>query len=182
MHHILYRGAVYREAQALPQFLYHVTHALKLDYIYDEGLLTGGSQNFPGYAGHARGRLFLCTFEAVDCWVHKLHYTGLGESDNVVEDGWFPIVLRVETDLVADLLSIDKLGDEACRSGQNYYITEGIDSSDLEYWDGANWSTFEGGDREYIIDQAQQKATREEEDDGEAWYELDEKAFMPSHP
>ena len=176
--YLMYRGAVYKEA-TMP-FLYHVTLARQLNSIGEVGLVPGRGESFSGYSGHAKGRLFLSTFEAVDCWVHKFYYIGLGESDNVVEEGWFPVVIRVEADLVTGLVE-DRLGDEACRSGKNYYTLNAIPGRDLEYWDGTSWVTFEGNDSEFMVERALGKATKEEEDDGSSWYEMDEKAFYPHH-
>jgi len=125
--------------------LYHVTFASNLRAIAEDGLHPGGGGSFGGgYQGHAKGRLFLCSYEAVRCWWGKIedlahhHFEGR----EIVEDQRVPVLLRIDDDGVAELehgLMEDVLGSRDCPEGESFYASEPVAPFALQVWDGERW-------------------------------------------
>jgi hypothetical protein len=162
----------------MPNYLYHVTLLRNLDNIATNGLFPGRSENFPGYAGHARGKVFLTTEPAVSGWIHKVTYSAAMDSDYPVEEGFIPIVLRVPLQQVEASLHLDELGSRDVPEGDSFYVEDTIRPEELEVYTPTGWVYVDDVNVQEMVDYALENSPRDE-DDGEEWIELDEYIFAP---
>jgi len=124
--------------------LYHVTLASTLRNISRTGLVAGHGGNFPGYAGHAHGRLFVCEKPAVTCWWSKLEDAVYAnhEPADVAQKRHIPVVLRFLRAHVQGQLHVDAQGSRDCRAGKSYYVEDGVLGPEaLEVWMGTGWTS-----------------------------------------
>jgi 8-oxo-dGTP pyrophosphatase MutT (NUDIX family) len=125
-----------RKNPVVPGPLYHITFLGRLASIAEEGLVRGAGDTFQSYAGYARGWIFLTDEDALRGWFHKLHAIAESESDNPLEDGWIPVVLRVQQDVDAEE---DPEGSRDVPEGASYRTREAIEPDALEVWNGHDW-------------------------------------------
>ena len=124
--------------------LYHITFHGRLRGIADVGLRPGRGSTFGGgYAGHARGWTFLCDEDAVSGWFGKLRDIAESESDDPVEEGWVPVVIRLDNDGEYLEVEDDELGNRDVIGGASYKTKEIVPPGDLEVWDGEEWIPLE---------------------------------------
>jgi hypothetical protein len=120
-------------------YAYHVTFYRSLDAIEQEGLVpqaSGAVGRGGGYAAHSQDRTFLSDCEGVDFWYNRSEDHAFSMADDPIEDGYTPIVLRVEVS--EDDLFDDELGAEDSRH-EAWFTTEDIEPEDIEVWDGNSW-------------------------------------------
>lgn len=118
--------------------LYHVTWHRALSGIAEDGLQPGsGGIGVGAYAGHSRGKVFLAGPGSVRHWFARLEEHAESRSDDVLADGYVPVVLRVpEPDEVQD----DEVAQsETISAEESYFVEHGVDPEDVEVWDGSSW-------------------------------------------
>jgi hypothetical protein len=178
-------GKTYRETHpqrtartaTLPEYLYHITLVRNLDSIDEAGLQPGRSQNWPGYAHYAAGKVFLTEGPAVRGWIHKITYSAGMDSDYPVQEGFIPVVLRVKRSAVPDAQE-DAKGSGDVRSGRSYFVEEPVDPDDLEVYTPWGWEPLDEDHRWTLTDYALETANKEVED-GEELVLLNEHVFLP---
>jgi 8-oxo-dGTP pyrophosphatase MutT (NUDIX family) len=130
-----------RQNPIVDETLYHVTFYGRLQGILEDGLVAGSGATFSTHAGYARGWIFLTDEDGLRGWFHKMHAMAEHESDNPVEDGWVPVVLRVRAGAVD--AEDDPEGSRDVPEGQSYRTRAPIAPEDLEVWDGRAWSALD---------------------------------------
>jgi len=116
--------------------LYHVTFSGRLAGIAEDGLEPGSGRTFQSFAGYARGWVFLTDEDGLRGWFYKIHGIAEGESDDPVDEGWVPVVLRTTRDVEVE---DDPEGNRDVSEGKSYRTREKIDADDLEVWTGHAW-------------------------------------------
>lgn len=166
-------------------YLYHVTTAGLFDSIADGGLQAGGGGRFgAGYAGYARGKLFLTEPEGVYFWHHRV-----GQSEGPIESAEeVPVVLRfIPTEEESEALEEDEIGTRDAGGRQSYYLPGGhIDPERLEVWNGEEWleaTDTEEGEILGLVEESGEQEFEDEEDE-EGWMEFDDMVLFPPelHP
>ncbi len=133
-----------REAAEPP--LYHVTYASRLPDITEEGLRPNAPRSIgvgDMYDAHTKNRVFLTEGDGVYFWHNRAEDFAEHASDNPLEDGLVPVVLRVDPDCIdyANELVSDELGTRDA-SADAFFIQapmEPIGSDCLEVFDGEEW-------------------------------------------
>jgi len=162
------------------EYLYHVTYLKDLEGITSDGLQPGRGQTFArAYEGHASGRVFLTSWDGVSFWAQRYGELSIGHTDTP-EDGWVPVVLRVDVDLIEGELSTDEPGSTDARA-PSYFTGEAIDADLLDVWDGGAWVELESAELSAMNERMMDAAEYEEsdEDDGEGWYYMDNDVLVP---
>jgi len=121
--------------------LYHVTYSGRLDSISQKGLRasSGRSIGSRSYDKHAAKGIFLTEKDGVQYWYSKSEAFANHNSDNPLEDGLVPVVLKVSpTGFNDDDLVEDELGTEDSRS-EAYIWSDQIAPKQLQVWDGSSW-------------------------------------------
>jgi hypothetical protein len=131
---------------------YHVTFYNRLEAVADRGLLPvagmhGSSMGKGGYAGHSQGKLFLTEEAGVPYWYGKGEDFANDASDNVLEEGYTPVVLRVP---MPKSKKVDELGSRDSRQ-EAWYVKRAIKPDKIEVWTGQRWAPVGDWDE---IDQA----------------------------
>ena len=168
----------------MSDYLYHVTLLRNLDSIAQRGLVAGQSQNWPGYSSHARGRVFLTEADAVSGWVHKVTYSAGMDSDNQVQEGYIPVVLRTPLEQVQELLRPDEIGSRDVLDGDSFYIEDTLAPEELEVYTPEGWIYVDEVDPDDLQEYAYDNADKEMEEDEDTGLEeelvwLDEHVFNP---
>lgn len=174
---------------AMNNYLYHVSLLVRLDSIATSGLFPGRSENWPGYSGHAKGRVFLTEESAVSEWIHKVRYSTAIDSDYPVEEGFIPVVLRVPMEQIQEFLHEDELGSKDVISGKSFYVESTIHPEELEAYTPAGWIPVDQVNveemQEYAYDNAAKDYQLDVEEDPSGTEEeivwLDEDVFNPFH-
>ena len=148
-------------------YVYHVTYLKDLPGIRRKGLRSGSGSTFGGgYTGYSTGKLFLTSWEGVEFWFNKYAELAEGNSDNLIEDGYIPIVLSTEDFERADFHK-DAPGSRDALA-ESYYIDYPLTDSILFAYDGSGWEAIDDIDDAGITDEAVANA-EEDTDDGETW-------------
>lgn len=118
---------------------YHVTYYNRLPGISARGLITGGAPSIGGSGldSHRRDAVFLTTFEGLSFWVDRAEQWAYHSSDDLLEDGFVVVVLRVlDTDELIEECEEDTIGTEDAGEYALKCLTN-IDPEDIEmFWDG----------------------------------------------
>jgi hypothetical protein len=176
MRQVVYKGATYRVASA-DDYYYHITYVGSLPAIAAKGLRPGSGVTFgKGYTGHSAGKLFLADWDGVGFWVDRLGQMADNRSDNPVQDGLIPVVLRFPKD-PSVTVDEDVPGTKDSSAGA-WTTLQSIPASQLEVWDGAAWIPVTSVDHQALIDEAYEAADKEVEDDEELVY-LNASQFEP---
>jgi hypothetical protein len=119
----------------MPSYAYHVTFSKNLAAISKRGLVPGSrsAMGRGGYAGHSGGKTFLSDKEGVDFWYERAEAAANDMSDDPLEEGFVPVVLRMPHPKTAQ---VDKPGSEDSRH-EAWYVTQKL--SGIEVWDGSRW-------------------------------------------
>ena len=120
--------------------LYHITYFKNLSSIKNKGLVVGQGTSIgqgAGYRTHSKGKIFLTKKDGISYWYGKAEDWANHNSDNLLDDGLIPIVLKI-TSKINDALKIDLLGQRDAVSDA-FYIEQKINPEDLEVWDGSKW-------------------------------------------
>lgn len=124
-----------------PEFLYHVTTYRRLREIAERGLERGRARAIgaSAYDDHARRGIFLTSAEGVFFWHSRAEDHAEHGSDDLLEDGVVPVVLRIdERGIPDDRLEGDPIGTHDARA--DAWIAEGpIDPEYIEVFDGDDW-------------------------------------------
>lgn len=148
-----------------PEVLYHVTYWSRLERIAEHGLERGRGRAIggPAYDTHARRGVFLTELDGVYSWHARAEDHAENGSDNVLEDGLVPVVLRMPR-AAAGELEPDDVGSEDAQA--EAFIAHGpIKASALEVYDGKEWVDVANWER---VDPAD--GVEEDEEDGETLY------------
>lgn len=152
--------------------LYHVTYYNRLEGISQNGLQPGSARSIGGssYDTHAARGIFLAEDDGVSFWYSKAEDFANHNSDNPLEDGLVPIVLKIDP---AAFLEEDLIEDEpgSADSATGAYIVPNVIEPDyIEAWDGSSWIPVDEWDS-IDIEQAFDREELEDEDgDEEAYY------------
>lgn len=142
------------------EYLYHVTTYRRLESIAEEGLRRGHARAIgASYDAHANRGIFLTEPDGIFFWFHRAENHAEHGSDDVLEDGVVPVVLRVDIeDLPDEELQSDELGTKDAH--HDAWISEGpIDPEDIEVFDGEDWipiTDWEDLDPELGVEQVDQ--------------------------
>jgi len=120
--------------------LYHVTYLNRLESISESGGLDPAATGVfkqTGYGGYSRGKLFLTEAGGIGYWYSKFEDHAEYHSEDLMDDGMIPVVLRVRVPEAS--LREDAVGARDAMYDA-YYVTEIIDDTDIELWDGKRWS------------------------------------------
>lgn len=119
-----------------PQRLYHVTHEGRLSRIATEGLLPGQRRALGGrsYDSHVAGGVFLTGPSGLPFWYHAAEQWAHHEADDLVAEGWIPVVLRV----TAYRCKEDELGSNDA-GHPAFKCKEEIPPERIELWNGNEW-------------------------------------------
>jgi len=175
---VRYRNATYLRV-ANNDYLYHVSYVSQLPSITRNGLTPGAGGSFGGgYAGHSSGRIFWTEHPAISFWMNRKGDMAENISDNPVQSGLIPIVLRRhENSFRMDDIYDDEAG-TADAPAEAYYTENVVPSDQLEVWDGSSWVPVTDADPEGMIEDAYDSADKDYEDDEELVY-LDSEHFLP---
>lgn len=119
-----------------PMRLYHVTHEGRLSRIATEGLLPGQRRALGGrsYDAHVAGGVFLTGPSGLPFWYHVAEQWAHHEADDLLAEGWIPVVLRV----VAHRCKDDSIGTRDARHPA-FKCREEIPPERIELWNGSEW-------------------------------------------
>jgi hypothetical protein len=147
------------------KILYHVTYLGLLDSIAENGLRLGKGERFGGgYTSHSIGRIFFTEADGIRVWFGKYEDMAQHSSDNPLEDGKIPVVLRVD---VSGLnLTSDELGTRDA-TYDAYFATENVSSERISVYSGNNWESVTSVDIEEMQQIAQDASEFEEQEDDE---------------
>lgn len=122
-------------------YVYHVTTYRRLEAIAERGLLRGRARAIgaPSLDSHAAQGIFLTDPEGVFFWHGRAELHAEAGSDDVLEDGVVPVVLRVDVeDVPDDELAPDEEGTRDASA--DAWIAQGpIESDDIEVFNGKKW-------------------------------------------
>lgn len=118
--------------------LYHVTYDGRLQGIEDEGLRPGRPPAIGGasYEAHRQGAIFLTEESGVPYWYARAEQWAHHSSDNALEDGLIPVVLRVR---LRRKCEVDGLGTKDA-GHEAYKCFETIPPKRIQVWNGEAWS------------------------------------------
>lgn len=123
------------------EYLYHVTTYRRLEDIAEDGLRRGRARAIgaPSYDANAARGIFLTEAEGVFFWHARAEDHAEHGSDDLLEDGVVPIVLRVDVDDLPDEeLEPDEPGSHDARA--DAWISQGpIEPDTIEAFDGQGW-------------------------------------------
>lgn len=128
----------------LPEYLYHVTTWRRLQAIAEDGLALGRGRAIgaSAYDSHAQKGIFLTDGEGVFFWHGKAEDHAEHGSDDLLEDGAVPVVLRVMAEDINGKLIVDEIGTNDAR--HEAWISERpIAAVLLEVFDGSDWIAVE---------------------------------------
>lgn len=172
----------------IEDYLYHVTYYSRLASISTRGLKPNQSRSIGNevYDFHRKRRVFLTTGEGVFFWHSRAEAFAEHNSDNVIEDGLVPIVLRVLRSTIEEDndLELDEIGTRDAAGYESWMLVNNIIlPEDLEVWNGRRWVSVE--DYEGSIDPEVAVDVEIDEDDDEPLYSFKQESplFPPElHP
>lgn len=154
--------------------LFHVTFYRFLPMIAEHGLVPSQSHGgFGGMQGYSQGFVFLTEGDGVPFWYSRLEQVAHHLSDNVLEDGMVPVVLRFDTDhlLYEPDLQLDEAGTRDSGGHESWKLAMPVPADDIFIWDGSEWSWI--SDWESVDPESALDGQEEETDEGETetfWY------------
>lgn len=134
--------------ELLKKGLYHVTYYDRLPSIAEVGLIPGQSRAIgsPGYDAHVRGKTFLTEADGIAFWMGRAEAFAEHVSDNVLEDGLVPVVLRVDPDCdggrVRRSLEVDPLGTRDANADA-WMTKRRIDPDCIDAFTGQTWEPID---------------------------------------
>lgn len=161
---------------ASSDYLYHVTWYRSLEGLAEDGLQPrSGGLGIGAYEGHSSGRVFLTGPGSVRHWFSRVEDHAQGRSDNVLEDGYIPVVLRVPEP--EDISDDDVAQSETIAASESYYVEDGFEPDRIEVWNGSAWIPVQDWDS---IDPSDGVDIETDEDGGEDLHYLkDPSPFLP---
>ena len=149
------------EEEGAADLVYHVTYYRNLDSIASDGLSpgAGSAMGRGGYSGHSQGRLFMTEEAGVRFWFGRMEDHASDLSDDPLEDGFVPVVLRFPE---PEGTEEDEPGSRDALAA-SLFSEEGVGPDGVELWDGSSWvpvSDWESVDPSESFDV-------EEDEDGE---------------
>jgi hypothetical protein len=135
-----------------PKWVYHVTYYCNLDSISDSGLdyQEFGGSNFPKphLQRHSMsGNFFSDDIDGVKYWIITLEHQANDRSDDILEDGLIPIVLRFRLNPNKFILDPEE------RTSGDYYTNRIIPPQGIQMWNGFNWVPVDTNiDLHYFVD------------------------------
>lgn len=122
-------------------YFYHVTLYANLEGIAEHGLRPDAGTGIGGgaYDFHRKGRVFLTVPEGVFFWFSKAEEHADYNTDDPIEDGATPVVLRVWENSLPEEVQIDDLGTRDAGHREAVFVTKTIDADVFEVWNGEEW-------------------------------------------
>jgi hypothetical protein len=119
---------------------YHVTYYANLNSIDKHGLGPGSGPSLGkgGYSGHSTGRLFFTEKSGLFFWFGRMEEHAENMSDNPLEDGLVPVVLRFP---IPEKMETDELGTSDALSKSYFTIDKIVD--DIEIWYDNSWKDID---------------------------------------
>jgi len=152
--------------------LYHVTYFNRLGGISEAGLRPGMARSIGagGYDAHSKKGVFLTEDDGVSFWFNRAEQFAEHNSDNPLEDGLVPVVLKIDpAAFLEDDLFDDELGSKDAVAGA-YIIPDGIDADYIDVWDGTNWIPVDEWDSIDIEQSFDKEEIEDEDGDDDAYF------------
>lgn len=157
---------------------YHVTYLNNLESIQTSGLVSGDGQTFTTYQYHSTGRVFITEESGISFWHSRYEDWANNKSDNSVEEGYIPVVLRFNLPDVENL-TVDEVGTKDAFA-DSFYVEDGyIPPEDLEVYDGSTWVSLQSANIEGMRGTAYDAAELEVEEGEEDFLWPDYDVFLP---
>jgi hypothetical protein len=130
------------------EYLYHVTYYGRLAPIAARGLRPGQPRSIGGevYDSHRKRRVFLTEGGGVFFWHSRTEAFAEHNSDNVIEDGLVPVVLRVRRAMLEEDndLELDEIGTSDSGGYESWMLVDNIIlPEDIEVWNGRRWVSID---------------------------------------
>lgn len=131
--------------EARTDIVYHATFYRNLSGIAEHGLdhSNKAGNNFHQYGHHTEDRTFFsATLSNARFWINALENLGNHNSDDVLEDGLIPIILRFRFNRrpTTDRWQADDLSDVG---RDDYYTWKVIQPQSIQWWDGKIWKSVD---------------------------------------
>ncbi len=126
-------------------FLYSVTWNGRLESIAEHGLVPNAPEAIGrgAYRSHSEGRVFLTHCDGVFFWYSRYQDHADSLSDDVLEDGMVPVVIRVRRAAVRHELNEDPDGLRDAKHPA-WFIEGEIPPDEIEVWSGTTWEPVSG--------------------------------------
>ncbi|MGA7861224.1 MAG: hypothetical protein WCB19_05145, partial [Thermoplasmata archaeon] len=119
-------------------YLYHVTYSGRLESIIWQGLEVNRASSIGElHEEHRKGRSFFTEWTGVSFWYQRAVEWAYHNSDNPVEDGLTPVVIRTR-----EMKRLDVQPDEIGTTdavADAYFTEKSIPAKRLEVWNGKQW-------------------------------------------
>lgn len=128
-------------------YLFHVTFYNRLGAIAEHGLVPGRGRGIGGeiYDTHRQGAIFLTEADGIYFWGSKAEEWAQNQSDDLLEDGLAPVLLRIDTETLdfdyEDVCEEDEIGTKDARATA-WKCAAVIPPADIEVWVGT-WDAGE---------------------------------------
>lgn len=134
--------------ESMPEPYFHTTYVNRLDSIAARGLVVGAARSIgaAGYDAHAARGVFLSDADGVDHWFERAQAFGDDRSDNLLDDGLVPVVLRVWVDDPDELVPDEVANQETIHADDNWISLAPIAPDAIDVWDGDAWLSVEDAD------------------------------------
>jgi hypothetical protein len=121
------------------EWAYQVTFLRNLDSISNDGLVpgVGGGIGIGAYSAWSRGKVFFGGPGSLSYWFNKLELHAQDRSDDPLDDGFVPVVLRFP--IPDDVEHDDVAAKESISAEESYYVTDPVNPDEMEVWDGSSW-------------------------------------------
>lgn len=134
------RAGARRRNSGADEWLYSVTYFNRLESIAENGLVRHASEaiGVGCNRSHSSGRVFLTHCDGVFFWYSRYQDHAEHRSDDVLEDGLIPVVLRLPRVAVTHELHEDPHGVRDARHPA-WFVEGEILPDEIEVWDGEEW-------------------------------------------
>ncbi len=122
---------------------FHATYTGRLEGIARHGLVVGAPRSIgaASYDAHAGQGVFVSGPAGVPYWYEKAQAFANDRSDDIVDDGLVPVVLRIYFD--ADELEDDEVANDESVHADAFISPAAVAAAELEVWDGEEWIAIE---------------------------------------
>jgi 8-oxo-dGTP pyrophosphatase MutT (NUDIX family)/predicted double-glycine peptidase len=160
-------------------YLYHVTHAHRLPGITEHGLQPDQHPSIgnSAYDANRKGRIFLTEKHGVSHWYGKSGDWAEHASDNHLEAGTVPVVLRVHKKIL-DNPQPDHVANRESIDAHAHAIEHPIEPEYMDVWDGKQWRDLDAGE----VDHSQALDPEHDPDSGDTLYWMKQSHDNPLLP
>lgn len=119
--------------------LFHTTYANRIESIAESGLSPDEASSIgsAAYDQHRDGGVFLSDEDGIHYWHERAEEWANNKSDDVVDDGLIPVVLRVRIDIDEECED-DEVGSSDSRH-EAFKCFGGVEPENIEIWSGHAW-------------------------------------------